>query len=134
MRFLFVTSKLITCFIDGFTSKREFQSIVHLLTMNWNIHYILDFGPWRWSALNMGYMNKQPSIPVKDNRHEGQSQWRTRMTKDKHNEGQEWRRTIAVKDNTILSDLISWNVYEYFCESRRYQLNYYKINILKIKR
>jgi hypothetical protein len=34
----FLTSKLITCFIDGFTSKREFQSIVHLLNMNWNIY------------------------------------------------------------------------------------------------
>jgi hypothetical protein len=39
---VFLTSKLITCFIDGFTLKRELQSIVHLLTMNWDI-YILDF-------------------------------------------------------------------------------------------
>jgi hypothetical protein len=35
---MFLTSKLITCFIDGFTSNREFQSIVHLLNMNWNIY------------------------------------------------------------------------------------------------
>ena len=40
--------------------------------------YILDFGTWRWSALNMGYMNKSPSIPVIDNMHEGQTEsWRT---------------------------------------------------------
>jgi hypothetical protein len=23
--------------------------------------YILDFGPWKWSALNMCYMDKRPS-------------------------------------------------------------------------
>ena len=23
--------------------------------------YILDFGPWKWSALNMSYMDKRPS-------------------------------------------------------------------------
>ena len=32
---MFLTYKLITRFIDGFTSKREFQSIIHLLNMNW---------------------------------------------------------------------------------------------------
>jgi hypothetical protein len=35
---VFLTSKLIICFIDSFTLKRELQSIVHLLTMNWDIY------------------------------------------------------------------------------------------------
>ena len=30
-------------------------------TTRWEWTYILDFGPWKWSALNMGYMDKQPS-------------------------------------------------------------------------
>ena len=38
----------------------------------WKRTYILDFGPRRRSALNMGYMDKQPSILVKDYRYEGQ--------------------------------------------------------------
>ena len=29
--------------------------------MKVNIQFILDFGPWKWSALNLGYMDKQPS-------------------------------------------------------------------------
>ena len=37
------TSKMITCFIDGFTSKMESQSIAYLLNEIY-IH-ILDFGP-----------------------------------------------------------------------------------------
>ena len=70
-----------------FTLKRKFQSIVHLLNEKWT--YILDFGPWRWSALNMGYMNKQPSIPVKENMHKGQN----RTMKDSRSKGQDFWRT-----------------------------------------
>ena len=55
---MFLTSKLITCFIDGFTSKRKSQSC---LFTQWKWTYILDFGPWKRRALNMGYMDKRPS-------------------------------------------------------------------------
>ena len=54
----FLTSKLITCFIDGFTLRRKSQSIAYLLNGS---EHILDFGPWSRSALNMGYMDEQPS-------------------------------------------------------------------------
>jgi hypothetical protein len=40
---MFLTSKLITCFIDSFTSKRKSQSIVHLLNGSEHIYWILDF-------------------------------------------------------------------------------------------
>ena len=58
MFFLFPT-KLITCFIDIFTLKNEIP-INSLLTQGMWTH-ILDFGPWKWSALNMDYMDKRPS-------------------------------------------------------------------------
>ena len=58
---MFLTSKLITYFIDGFTSKREFQSIVHLLTMNWNIYIgfwtlmkCTQYGLYEQAAFNPG--------------------------------------------------------------------------------
>ena len=35
------------------------QSIAYLLNGSW--HYILDFGPWRWCALNMEFVAKRPS-------------------------------------------------------------------------
>ena len=38
----FLTSKLITCFIDGFTSKMKSQSIVYLLNGSEHIYWILD--------------------------------------------------------------------------------------------
>ena len=57
---IFLTSKLFTCFIGGFTLKMNSQSIVYLLNENEYI-YILDFGPWRWSALNMEFVEKWPS-------------------------------------------------------------------------
>ena len=41
---MFLTSKLITCYIDGFTSKRKSQIIDYLLNESEHI-YILDFGP-----------------------------------------------------------------------------------------
>ena len=41
---MFLTSKLITCFIDGFTLKRKFQSISHLLNEGEHIYWILDLG------------------------------------------------------------------------------------------
>jgi len=53
-----LTSKLITWFIDVFTSKRKSQSIAYLHNEN---EHILDFGPWKWNTLNMGYMDKRPS-------------------------------------------------------------------------
>ena len=31
------------------------------LFTNWKCTYILDFRTWRWSALNMGFMDKRPS-------------------------------------------------------------------------
>ena len=66
---MFLTSKLIICFIDGLTLKKEVPINCWLITQ-WKWTYILDFGPWRWSALNMDYMEKWPSILLKDNRHE----------------------------------------------------------------
>jgi hypothetical protein len=38
----FFTSKIITCFIDGFTSKRKPQPIVYLLNGSEHIYWILD--------------------------------------------------------------------------------------------
>ena len=43
---MFLTSKLITCFIDGFTSIMKSQSIAYLVI---------------GSVLNMGYVDKRPS-------------------------------------------------------------------------
>ena len=59
---MFLTSKLIACFIDGFTSKRKFQSIVHLLNMNWNIYIgfwtlkmkCTQYGLYEQAAFNPG--------------------------------------------------------------------------------
>ena len=57
---------------------------IKCLFTQWKWTYMLGFGPWRWSALDMGYMDKRPSFLGKDNRYEGQtnlegqSQWRTR--------------------------------------------------------
>ena len=39
---IFLTSKLITCFIDGFTSKMKSQSIAYLLNGSEHIYWILD--------------------------------------------------------------------------------------------
>ena len=39
---LFLTSKLITCFIVGFTLKRKSQSIAYLLNGSEHIYWILD--------------------------------------------------------------------------------------------
>ena len=57
---------------------------INYLFTQWKWTYMLGFGPWRWSALDMGYMDKRPSFLGKDNRYEGQinpegqSQWRRR--------------------------------------------------------
>jgi hypothetical protein len=59
---VFLTSKLITCFIDGFTLKRELQSIVHLLTLNWDIYIYwislkmkcTQYGIYEQTAFNLG--------------------------------------------------------------------------------
>ena len=56
---MFLTSKLITCFIDGFISGMETQSIAYVLIGS--AHKYMDFGPWRWSVLNMGFVDKRPS-------------------------------------------------------------------------
>ena len=40
---IFLTSKLITCFIDGFTSKMKSQSIAYLLNESEHLYWILDF-------------------------------------------------------------------------------------------
>jgi hypothetical protein len=34
---------------------------VNCLFTQWKWTYILDFGPWRWSALNMGFVDEWPS-------------------------------------------------------------------------
>jgi hypothetical protein len=39
---VFFTSKLITCFIEGFTSKMKSQSIAYLLNGSEHIYWILD--------------------------------------------------------------------------------------------
>ena len=39
---MFLTSKSITCFINGFTSKRKSQLIVYLLNESEHIYWILD--------------------------------------------------------------------------------------------
>ena len=39
---MFMTSKLITCFIDGFTSERKSKSIAYLLNESEHIYWILD--------------------------------------------------------------------------------------------
>ena len=39
---MFLTSKLITCFVDGFTLEMKSQSIAYLLSGSAHIHWILD--------------------------------------------------------------------------------------------
>ena len=39
---MFLTSKLITCFINNFTLKRKSQSIAHLVNGSEHIYWILD--------------------------------------------------------------------------------------------
>ena len=39
---IFLTSRLITCFIDGLTSKMKSQSIAYLLNGSEHIYWILD--------------------------------------------------------------------------------------------
>ena len=34
---------------------------INCLFTNWKCFYILDFRPWRWSALNMGFVVRRPS-------------------------------------------------------------------------
>ena len=34
---------------------------INCLFTNWKCTYILDFRPWRWSALNMGFVVERPS-------------------------------------------------------------------------
>ena len=40
---IFLTSKLITCFIDGFTLEMKSQSIAYLLNESEHVYWILDF-------------------------------------------------------------------------------------------
>ena len=61
VRVLFFTSKLISCFIVGFTSSMKSHSIANLTQWKWIYIYILDFEPWRWNTLNMGFVKKWPS-------------------------------------------------------------------------
>ena len=39
----------------------EIEILVNFLFIKRKWTYILDLGPWRWSALKMGYMDKRPS-------------------------------------------------------------------------
>ena len=45
----------------------ENETPIHCLFTQWEWTYILDFGPWRWSALSMGYMDKRGIQECKDN-------------------------------------------------------------------
>ena len=56
---MLLTSKFSTCFTDGFTSGMQSQS--NCLFTKWKYTYKSDSKPWRWSALNMGSMDKWPS-------------------------------------------------------------------------
>ena len=56
---IFLTSKLITFFIGGFHFDNETPT--NCLLTTWKCTYILDFGPWGWSALNMGFVGEWPS-------------------------------------------------------------------------
>ena len=67
---MFLTFKLITCFIDGFTIGMKSQSIAYILMRSactrtrahTHTHtYILGFRPWKWRALDMGFVDKQLS-------------------------------------------------------------------------
>ena len=53
---IFLTSKLITCFYWQFHFNNDI--LINCLFARWKLTYILGFGPWRWSAFNMGYMDK----------------------------------------------------------------------------
>jgi hypothetical protein len=55
-----LTSKLITCFIDGFTSKMKSQSIAYLLNESEQLYWILDLED-EVHSIYMGYMDKRPS-------------------------------------------------------------------------
>jgi hypothetical protein len=51
---MFLTSMLIACFSDGFTSKRKSQSIAYLLNGSEHAHWILDLenevhSIWIWT-------------------------------------------------------------------------------------
>ena len=89
---MYLTSKLITCFIDSFTSKRKFQSIIHLLNESEHIYWILDLedkvhSTWviwksnlqsRWRTIGMKVkIETWRIVIVKNKNDEGQSQWRT---------------------------------------------------------
>ena len=55
---IFLTSKLIIYFIDGFTLKIKSQSIDYLLKRGEHRYWILDLED---GGLTMGYMDKRPS-------------------------------------------------------------------------
>jgi hypothetical protein len=55
---MFITSKLITCFIDGFTFKMKSQSITCLLTRSAHKYCILDLEGEVHSI--MGFVDKWP--------------------------------------------------------------------------
>ena len=57
---MFSTSKLITCFIDGFPSGMKSQSIVYLLIGNAHTYWNLDLEGD--VALNMGFVVKPRGV------------------------------------------------------------------------
>ena len=57
---MFLTSKLITCFVDGFTSRMKSQSIAYLLIGSAHIYWILDLGG-EVHSIYMGFEVKRPS-------------------------------------------------------------------------
>jgi hypothetical protein len=64
--FISLTSKLITYFIDGFTSEWKSKSFAHLLSESEHT-CILDSRPWSWGALNMGFVDKVTLKNARDN-------------------------------------------------------------------
>ena len=58
---IILTSKLSTCFIDGFTLGMKSQSIAHLLKESKHIYIYVGFKPWKSNAISMGFLDRWPS-------------------------------------------------------------------------
>ena len=62
---MFLTSKLLTCFIDGSTSKRKSQSIAYLLNGSEHIYIYIYSGFW---TLTMNEVHSIWVTTVRENR------------------------------------------------------------------
>ena len=101
-----MTSKLITCFIDGFTSERKSKSIAYLLNESEHIYWILDLEDEVhsiWVIWTSGLQSRWRTIGMKDNR----SGWQDWVLKDNCCEEQDlWRITPWYWRNSIQRQLI----------------------------